>query len=89
MVVFPMRDRQAADAQAGDLVTVTLELDDGYRQVDIPEELAKALATHGLSDTFRDMAYSKRKEFARQVSDAKAVETRARRIEKIIHQLQG
>lgn len=87
MVVFPMRDREAAGAAAGDIVTVTLELDDGYRQVDVPVELAEALFQNGLSETFHDLAYSKRKEFARQVSGAKGDNTKKRRIEKILKQL--
>lgn len=89
MVVFPTRDREASGAKAGDTITVTLELDDGYRNVNVPVELAKALAGKGLSDTFHNLTYSKRKEFARQVSEAKTEETKNRRIEKIIEQLQN
>jgi bifunctional DNA-binding transcriptional regulator/antitoxin component of YhaV-PrlF toxin-antitoxin module len=88
MVVFPTRDREASGAVAGDRVTVTLELDDGYRHVDVPSALRDALAARNLSATFNDLTYSKRKEFARQVSDAKSEETRARRIEKVIALLQ-
>jgi hypothetical protein len=84
MVVFPTRDREASGAAAGDRVMVTLELDSGYRHVDVPEALSEALAANGLSETFHDLTYSKRKEFARQISDAKTDETRARRTEKII-----
>lgn len=87
MVVFPTRDREASGAAAGDKITVTLELDDGYRHVDMPPVLSEALAKNGLSETFHDLTYSKRKEFARQVSEAKAEETKTRRIEKIIAEL--
>lgn len=87
MVVFPTRDRVASGAAAGDRITVILELDDGYRNVDVPFELSSALAVNGLSETFRDLTYSKRKEFARQVSEAKAKDTIVRRVEKIINQL--
>ena len=87
MVVFPMRDREAAGAAAGDLVTVTLELDDGYRQVDVPPALAKALAENGLAQAFHDLPYSKRKEAARLVAEAKAEETRQRRIGKILDEI--
>jgi len=86
-VVFPMRDREAAGAAAGDKITVTLELDDGYRHVDVPKVLSEALAKQGLSEAFHDLTYSKRKEFARQVSEAKAEETQKRRIEKILAEL--
>ncbi len=87
MVVFPMRDRQASGAAAGDRITVTLELDDGYRHVDVPAALSEVLAENGLSDTFHDLTYSKRKEFARQVTEAKTEETKTRRIKKILKQL--
>jgi hypothetical protein len=89
MVVFPMRDREAASTSAGELVTVTLELDDGYRNVDIPTTLENALKTNGLDVVFHDLTYSKRKEFARLVNDAKTDETRLRRIEKIIAELKS
>jgi bifunctional DNA-binding transcriptional regulator/antitoxin component of YhaV-PrlF toxin-antitoxin module len=88
MVVFPTRDREASGAKAGDIVTVTLELDDGYRNVDVPAVLSEALAANSLSEAFHDCNYSTRKEFARLVSEAKAEDTRTRRIEKIIAQLQ-
>lgn len=84
MVVFPTRDREASGAAAGDRITVTLELDAGYRHVDVPVALAEALESNGLSEKFHDLTYSKRKEFARQVNEAKAEETQTRRIEKII-----
>jgi hypothetical protein len=88
MVVFPMRDRKAALAAIGDLITVTLELDDGYRHVDVPLLLSDSLDKHGLSETFHNLTYSKRKEYARQVIEAKADDTRLRRIEKVISELQ-
>lgn len=84
MVVFPTRDREASGAAAGDRITVTLELDAGYRQVDVPPALQEALRANGLSEIFHSQTYSKRKEFARQVAEAKADETRDRRVEKVI-----
>ncbi len=87
MVVFPMRDRQASGVASGDKINVTLELDDGYRQVDVPAPLADALQANGLDDSFHDLIYSKRKEYARLVNEAKTEETRNRRIDKILSQL--
>jgi hypothetical protein len=89
MVVFPMRDREAAGVTAGDYVWVTLELDSGYRQVEVPPELADALQAAGLSETFHELTYSKRREFVRQINDARADATRARRLQKIIAALQA
>lgn len=88
MVVFPQRDREASGVASGDKITVSLELDDGYREVDVPAALRNALEQAELSKLFHDLTYSRRKEFARQVNDAKAEETRHRRIEKILQQLQ-
>jgi bifunctional DNA-binding transcriptional regulator/antitoxin component of YhaV-PrlF toxin-antitoxin module len=84
MVVFPMRDRKAAGVKSGDAVQVTLELDDGYREVAIPKELVDKLNERNLMNKFRDLTYSKRKEFVRLVAESKAVETRLRRIDKIV-----
>lgn len=87
MVVFPTKDREASGAKAGDTVTVTLQLDSGYREVEVPESLAKALSANKLREIFHDLTYSKRKAFAQQVAEAVADETRERRISKIISQL--
>lgn len=87
MVVFPMRDREASGAATGDRITVTLELDSGYREIEVSAALSDALDINGLSKVFHELTYSKRKEFARQVSDAKSDETRARRIRNVITDL--
>lgn len=83
-VVFPQADRALAGAAAGDEVTITLELESGHRVVELPAELARALAAAGLTQMFEAQSYSKRREFARQVESAKSLETQSRRIEKIV-----
>jgi hypothetical protein len=87
--VLPLsaENRAAAGVKAGDEVEVTLELDTAPRTVDVPDDLASALAEHNLTDTFDALAHSRRKEFVRQVVTAKAQETRERRIGRIIAQL--
>lgn len=89
LVVFPTKDREASGVKAGDTLEVTLELDSGYREVDMPTELQKALKQHGLDKVFHDLNYSTRKEYARQVREAKAEETKQRRIQKVIDALQA
>ena len=84
LVVFPQKDRAAAGVKAGDEIEVTLELDAGYREVAMPEQLTAALKKAGLFKTFGTLSYSKRKEFARQVADAKTEDTRTSRIEKVL-----
>lgn len=83
-VVLPQAERDAAGVGAGDQVEVTLELEVGHREVDLPTELEDALVAAGLRDEFEALTYSKRREFARQVAEAKAAETRAKRVEKVL-----
>jgi bifunctional DNA-binding transcriptional regulator/antitoxin component of YhaV-PrlF toxin-antitoxin module len=86
-VVFPSAERLAANAKAGDSVEVTLELDSGYRTVEMHPELDAALSKSDLAEVFSKLSYSKRKELARQVNEAKAEDTRLRRIEKVLEAL--
>lgn len=89
LVVFPTKDRLAAGVASGDQATVTLELDRGYRQVDVPLELKQALEKANLWHRFYELNYSTRKEFARGVREAKEPETKLRRIEKVISDLKN
>ena len=79
-VVFPQKERTAAGVSSGETVTVDLELDAGYREVDIPPELASALEQHNLTEVFAKLSYSHRREYARAISEAKAPETKERRV---------
>ena len=87
MIPLSKAHREAAGVKAGDEVAVTLELDTEPRTVEVPEDLAAALAKADKEKTFDALAFSKRKEFARQVEEAKTQETRKRRIDKIVAQL--
>ena len=60
-----------------------------HGNVEIPKELRVTLEAHGLTEIFRDLTYSKCKEYARQVSEAKAEEAKKRRVQKIVAQLSG
>lgn len=72
-----------AEAAAGDLVTVSIDLDRAERVVDIPPELGSALSTNkSAASAFRALSYSHRKEYADWISAAKRAETRASRAEK-------
>lgn len=88
MLPLAMEHRAAAGVQAGDMVDVTLELDAAPRTVDVPDDLATALAdVPGVHDAFDALSFTKRKEHVRSVNDAKTAETRSRRIRKIVVQL--
>lgn len=71
--------RDAAAVGVGDLVDVTLEVDDESRDVAVPCELRDVLDDEGLWDDFARMAPSHRRAWAEHVAEAKKPETRARR----------
>ena len=90
MIPVSQEHRAAAGLKPGDEVEVTIELDLEPRTVEVPEDLAAALsAKAGATEAFEGLAYSKRKEFVRQVNEAKAQETRTRRIANIVAQVGG
>ena len=88
MLSFSSDKREASGVKGGDQVEVTLELDTQPRTVEVPEDLRAALSARaGAMEAFEGLAYSRRKEFVRQVNEAKAQETRARRIAGIVAQV--
>lgn len=85
MIPFNQAHRAASGVNGGDTLDVTLELDTEPRTVDVPDDLKAALAAQaGATEIFDALAHSKRKEFVRQVEEAKAQETRDRRIAGIV-----
>jgi hypothetical protein len=77
--------REAAGVKPGDTLEVTLELDLESRRVEIPDDLKAALsAKAGALETFDKLSDSRRKEFVRQVEEAKAQDTRDRRVAGIV-----
>jgi hypothetical protein len=72
---------------AGDAVRVTVERDTAERTVDVPEDLAAALAQAGAREAFDRLAFSHRREHVNAVNDAKKPETRARRIAKAVEMI--
>jgi hypothetical protein len=90
MLPLSAENREAAGVRAGDQVEVALELDTEPRIVEIPTDLQMALAKKsGAFELFESLSYSKRKEFVRQVENAKTQETRDKRIAGIADQLGG
>lgn len=88
MLPLSQERRTAAGIEAGDQIEVTLELDTEPRTVTVPDDLKAALnQLSGALTTFESLAYSKRKEFVRQVEDAKTPETRTKRIAKIVAEI--
>lgn len=88
MVPLSQARRAEAKVQSGDVIDVTVELDTEPRTVEVPDDLAAALAAKpGAREAFDKTSPSGRKEFVRQVEDAKTQETRDRRIAAIVAKL--
>lgn len=88
MVPLSKAHREAAGVKAGDRIEIEIALDEEPRTVEVPEDLAQALSKiNGAREAFDAMAFSKRKEFIRQVTEARALETRQRRIVGIVEKI--
>jgi antitoxin component of MazEF toxin-antitoxin module len=73
--------RKEAGLAAGDEVTVVLALDDAPREVEVPDDLAAALAEQSAArQFFEGLTDSQRKTFVLSVTSAKKPETRERRV---------
>jgi uncharacterized protein YdeI (YjbR/CyaY-like superfamily) len=88
MLPLAAEHREAAGVAAGDKIEIELTLDTAPREVAVPEDLAAALdAVPGARRAFDTLSYTNRKEMVRSVEEAKAAETRARRIRKAVEEL--
>ena len=81
--------REKIGKGAGDSVAVVLERDTEERVVVVPPELKAALKAHPeAARRFETLSYSRRKELAVCVAAAKQPETRRRRAEKALREIQ-
>lgn len=82
--------REGAGVEAGDRVTIEMELDDAPREVEVPDELARALGENpDARASFEGLSYTHRREYARWIGEAKREETRRTRVEKAIAMLRA
>jgi bifunctional DNA-binding transcriptional regulator/antitoxin component of YhaV-PrlF toxin-antitoxin module len=84
MLGIPKAFREAAVIKAGEHIVVTIEQDTNQRTVTVPKDLANALSRSGLKDAFDALSYTHRKEHVRAIEEAKAPETRLRRIKNAV-----
>ncbi len=85
MLPLSTEHRIAAGVKAGDMVKVTIALDLAPRTVEVPADLAAALAARpGAAEAFDALSYTHRKEHVRAVEEAKSPATRERRIARIV-----
>ena len=88
MIGLSKEVRQQVGAEAGDSVEVTITLDTAERVVDVPTELASALAGDAEASTaYERLAFTHRKEFARWVAEGKKEDTRLRRAAQALEML--
>jgi len=82
--------QEAAGVKQGDTVTVELELDQAPRVVELPADLAKAIARDKkASAAWEKLSFTNKKEMARGLEEAKKPETRERRLAAAIAQLRA
>jgi hypothetical protein len=87
-VGVPKATRVAAGLVVGDSCTMELMLDETPREVAVPDELAAAFqAEPELGARFEKLSFSRKRELADPISDAKKPETRAARLEKALSRL--
>ena len=82
--------RAAAAVEFGDTVQVTVARDDRPRVLEIPPELEAAfVAQPQLRARFEGLSFSRRKDLAVPISEAKLPQTRVVRLEKAVTQLRA
>ncbi len=89
LVPLSAEHRAASGLAAGDTVTVSLVVDAQPRTVDLPEDLAAALTEAGVRAAFDTLSNSRQRAIVDPVVQAKAPETRLRRIEKAVDSLRA
>ncbi len=87
LIPFSSDKRAATGLSGGDAITVTLTLDTTPRTVEVPDDLAAALAAAGVRASFDALSPSARKAHVTSVQSAKAADTRARRITAVVDKL--
>jgi uncharacterized protein YdeI (YjbR/CyaY-like superfamily) len=83
-------NRELTGASAGNTYDVDVELDTAPRTVDVPPDLAAALAKDQQARAaFDALSYSHQRQHVEAIAGAKKQETRQRRIDKTLAMLRG
>ena len=90
MISLSAANREAAGVANGDVVEVTVELDTAPREVEVPDDLAQALAADPtVKARFEALSYSNKSRIVLSVEGTKTAATRQRRIDKALSELAG
>lgn len=81
--------RERLGKSEGDLVHVTVELDDAPRTVEVPADAKAALRDADLLAAFERLSFTHRREHVMAIDQAKRPETRQRRVSGMIDMLRG
>lgn len=87
LLPFSAKRRQQSGISGGDAIDVEVRLDHAPRIVEVPEDLRSSIDGAGLAAAWDRLAPSAKKAHVASVLDAKAPETRARRIIAILAKL--
>ena len=88
MLPLSAENRAAAGVAGGDEVEVDVVLDTAPREVELPEDLAAAVAADPAAQTtLEGLAPSQRKEWVRWVTEAKREQTRTDRVARAVEAL--
>lgn len=90
MIGFARAIRERAGLEIGAVYPVQIAADAQTREVEVPDDLAAALATDGAARAaYEALAYSHRKEFVRWIAEAKRGATRADRVARTVEMLRS
>jgi hypothetical protein len=90
LISFNAETRRATGRGAGDTVTVRLDVDDAPRTVTVPDDLEAELARDDAARAaWENLSYSRRRAHAESITGAKAADTRARRVGKVLDALRA
>ena len=85
LISFSAANRAATGLVGGEQIDVDLELDTAPREIEVPEDLAAALAEDPAARAFFDgLSFSNKRKHVEPILAAKAADTRARRIQKAV-----
>ncbi|MFD5226241.1 YdeI/OmpD-associated family protein [Microbacterium sp. NPDC058342] len=90
LIGFSKATRAELGVELGDEFDAVITADTAERTVEVPEALAAALASDPVAHAaFEALTYSRRKEIARQIAEAKQDATRERRLARALEDLKG
>ncbi|WP_104043127.1 YdeI/OmpD-associated family protein [Arthrobacter sp. ZGTC412] len=90
LISLSAANREFVGVAAGETVEVELDLDTQPRIVEVPEDLAAALAAEPAAQEFyATLSYSAQRRYLEPLGEAKTAETRSRRIAKVVADLKA